>query len=212
MGCSSDLGSLWGDSGILDAPGGPLRHIDTISNMPERWKPSVTVAAIICATRDGVPHYLLVEEHTPEGLKLNNPAGHLDPGESPQQAAVREALEETAHPFTPEGVVGLYLARFVRPQRGEEVTYLRIAFCGTVGEPAPDRALDDGIVRTLWMTLPELRACVERHRSPLVLRCIEDHAAGRRFPLDLVHADPSLWQPLLLGPSAPGSRDGAGDF
>jgi 8-oxo-dGTP pyrophosphatase MutT (NUDIX family) len=162
--------------------------------MGERWKPSVTVAAIIA--RDG--RYLLVEEETPEGLRLNNPAGHLDPGESPQQAVVREALEETARAFMPEAIVGLYLARFERPARGEDVTYLRLAFCGTVGEPDPQRRLDAGIVRTLWMSLDEVRASVARHRSPLVLRCIEDHAAGRRHPLELIQADTSLWRPLRL--------------
>jgi 8-oxo-dGTP pyrophosphatase MutT (NUDIX family) len=159
--------------------------------MAERWKPSVTVAAVI--ERDG--RYLLVEEHTPEGLKLNNPAGHLDPGESPQQGAIREALEETACVFTPDCVVGVYLARFTRPARGEDVTYLRIAFGGTAGEIDPRRALDDGIVRTLWMSLAEVRASVDRHRSALVLRCIEDHAAGTRYPLHTITTDRSVHAP-----------------
>jgi len=157
--------------------------------MPERWKPSVTVAAII--ERDG--HFLLVEEQTPEGLKLNNPAGHLDPGESPQQGAVREALEETARVFTPDRLVGIYLARFQRPARGEDVTYLRFAFGGAAGEADPARALDTGIVRTLWMTLDEVRASRERHRSALVLRCIEDFVAGKAYPLDLVYCDATVF-------------------
>jgi 8-oxo-dGTP pyrophosphatase MutT (NUDIX family) len=159
--------------------------------MAERWKPSVTVAAVI--ERDG--SYLLVEEHTPEGLKLNNPAGHLDPGESPQEGAVREALEETACVFTPAFVVGVYLSRFTRPARGEDVTYLRIAFGGTVGAPDAQRALDDGIVRTLWMTLAEVRASTARHRSALVLRCIEDHAAGTRYPLQSITTDTTVYVP-----------------
>jgi len=163
--------------------------------MPERWKPSVTVAAII--ERDG--HFLLVEEQTPEGLKLNNPAGHLDPGESPQQGAVREALEETARVFVPDRLVGIYLARFQRPAQGEDVTYLRFAFGGRAGEPDPARALDTGIVRTLWMTLAELRASRERHRSALVLRCIEDFVAGKSHPLDLVYCDPSVHSPEIKG-------------
>ena len=161
--------------------------------MSERWSPSVTVAAIV--ERDG--RYLLVEEHTPEGLKLNNPAGHLDPGESPEQGVVREALEETARRFVPDRLVGVYLSRFQRPARGEDVTYVRFAFGGTVGEPDPARALDEGIVRTLWMSLDELRASRARHRSALVLRCIEDHAAGRRFPLEAIHADPTLYAPEI---------------
>ena len=156
----------------------------------ERWRPSVTVAAI--AEHQG--RYLLVEEHTPDGLKLNNPAGHLDPGESPLQAVVREALEESARVFTPEALVGVYLSRSVHPARQEDVTYLRLAFCGAVGDELPGLQLDDGIVRTLWMTLDEVRASVTRHRSPLLLRCVEDHAAGRRHPLDLVFTDPSVLQ------------------
>ena len=165
--------------------------------MAERWKPSVTVAAII-ERRDGdTSHFLLVEEHTPEGLKLNNPAGHLDPEESPLQAVVREALEETACVFTPDRLVGVYLSRFQRPARDEDVTYLRFAFGGSVGEPDPSRRLDDGIVRTLWMTLPELRACPRRHRSPLVLGCIEDFVNGRRYPLDAITTDATVYQPEL---------------
>ena len=156
--------------------------------MQERWKPSVTVAAII--ERDG--RYLLVEEHTPEGLRLNNPAGHLDPGEDPIACCAREALEETTHPFAPTALVGVYLSRFQRPATGEDVTYLRFAFCGTLGNALPDRTLDAGIVRTVWLTPDEVRASADRHRSPLVLRCIEDHLAGRRYPLDLIHTDPSV--------------------
>jgi 8-oxo-dGTP pyrophosphatase MutT (NUDIX family) len=160
-----------------------------------RWKPSVTVAAII--ERDG--RYLLVEEHTPEGLKLNNPAGHLDLGESPLQAVVRETLEETACAFSPDALVGIYLSRFVRPAIGEDVTYLRLAFCGSVGEPQPGRALDDGIVRTLWLTADEIRAEHARLRSPLVLRCIEDHIAGRRHPLEVLSTDASVYVPDIKG-------------
>lgn len=161
----------------------------------ERWKPSVTVAAVI----ESNGRFLLVEEHTPEGLQLNNPAGHLEPGESPQQAVVREALEETGRAFAPEALLGVYLARFQRLARGEDVTYLRLAFSGRVGAPLPGRALDAGIVRTVWMTLDELRASTARHRSPLVLRCIEDHVAGRRLPLDAISIDASLFAPLQKG-------------
>ena len=151
----------------------------------------MTVAAII--ERDG--RYLLIEEHTAEGLRLNNPAGHLDPGESPEQACAREALEETAWTFRPQALVGLYLSRFQRPATGEDVTYLRMAFCGSLGEHHASRALDAGIVRTLWMTPEEIRACPERHRSPLVLHCLEDYLAGQRFPLGLVHTDASVTTP-----------------
>ena len=167
--------------------------------MPSRWKPNVTVAAIIERVADGVAQYLLVEEHTPEGLKLNNPAGHLDPGESPQQGVVREALEETARLFTPDRLVGVYLSRFVRTATGEDVTYLRLAFGGTVGDADRSRALDDGIVRTVWMTLAELRTSQSRHRSALVLRCIEDHAAGRRYPLGAIITDTTVYDPEIKG-------------
>jgi 8-oxo-dGTP pyrophosphatase MutT (NUDIX family) len=175
----------------------PMRCGATIPAMAERWKPSVTVAAVIEQAIDGVSHYLLVEEHTPEGLMLNNPAGHLDPGENPQQGVVREALEETARVFTPDRLVGVYMTRFQRPARGEDVTYLRFAFGGSVGEADPARTLDTGIVRTLWMTLPALRETRARHRSALVLQCIEDHAAGKRLPLDAITSDGTLTAPLI---------------
>jgi phosphatase NudJ len=160
--------------------------------MSERWKPSVTVAAIASRARGRVREYLLVEEETPEGLKLNNPAGHLDASESPQQAVVRETLEETARVFAPARLVGIYLARFERPATGEDITYLRFAFAGTVGEADPARTLDTGIVGTLWLTLDELRDCRKRHRSPLVLRGIEDDLAGRALPLGAIVTDASV--------------------
>jgi ADP-ribose pyrophosphatase YjhB (NUDIX family) len=155
----------------------------------DRFRPSVTVAAIV--ERDG--RYLLVEEHTPEGLRLNNPAGHLEPGESLLQGVLRETLEETACRFAPEALVGVYQARLQRPARGEDVSYLRFAFCGTVGDAEPGRALDHGIVRTLWLTPQQVQASIERHRSPLVWRCIADHLAGQRHPLQLLSTDPSVY-------------------
>jgi 8-oxo-dGTP pyrophosphatase MutT (NUDIX family) len=165
--------------------------------MAERWKPSVTVAAVI-ERRDGdASRFLLVEEHTPEGLKLNNPAGHLDPEESPEQGVVREVLEETTCVFTPDRLVGVYLSRFQRPATGEDVTFLRFAFGGTVGAPDPSRTLDTGIVRTLWMTLAELRESRARHRSPHVLGCIEDFVAGRRHPLATVTTDATVYAPEI---------------
>lgn len=151
------------------------------------WASRVTVAAIV--ERDG--RYLVVEEHTPDGLRLNNPAGHLDPGESPLQAVVREALEETARRFTPTAVVGVYLSRARRAEPPSDVTYLRLAFTGCVSEPLPGHALDTGIVRTLWLTPDELRAQGDRHRTPLLMRCIDDHHAGHRHPLELIHTDAS---------------------
>ena len=147
--------------------------------MTHRWKPSVTVAAVI--ERDG--RFLLVEEETVDGLRFNQPAGHLEAGESLLCAVAREALEETAHPFIPEYLVGVYL--WPRPQG--DVTCLRFAFAGRVEEAEQARALDAGIVRTVWMTLEELRATRARHRSPLVLQCVKDWLAGRRYGLELLH-------------------------
>ena len=146
------------------------------------------MAAVI--ERDG--RFLLVEEHTPEGLRLNNPAGHLDPGESPAQGCARETLEETAHHFTPTAIVGIYLSRFQRP--GEDITYVRFAFCGDLSAFDDQRTLDTGIVRTLWMSAQEVRDSADRHRSPLVLRSMEDYLAGQRFPLALVHTDAAVEQ------------------
>ena len=154
-----------------------------------RWKPNVTVAAVI--ERDG--RFLLVEEHAGDGLRLNTPAGHLDPGESPAEGCARETLEETAHHFTPTALIGIYMARS-RPvaERNEDVTYMRFAFTGTLGAFEEGRALDVGIVRTLWMTLDEIRASAARHRSPLLLQCIEDYLAGKRYPLEVVQLDESV--------------------
>jgi 8-oxo-dGTP pyrophosphatase MutT (NUDIX family) len=161
--------------------------------MSARWNPSVTVAAIV--EKNGL--YLLIEEHTQEGLRLNNPAGHLDPGESLIEACARECLEETAHPFQPKQLVGIYQSRFHRAAKdghpAEEITYVRFAFTGDVSERIAKQALDDGIVRVLWLSLEEVRASAERHRSPLVLQCIEDHAKGQRFPMDLIYTDLSVW-------------------
>lgn len=157
--------------------------------MTTRWTPSTTVAAII----EDQGRFLLVEEQTRDGLRLNNPAGHLEPGESPLEGVVREALEETGRPFVPTHLLGVYLSRFQRERDGEDITYLRLAFAGQAGEALPGAQLDTGIVRTLWMTIDELRASRERHRSPLVLRCIEDHLAGVRHPLEVVTTDPSVY-------------------
>ena len=149
---------------------------------PETWVPHVTVAAIV--ERDG--RFLVVEEHTADGLRINQPAGHLEAGETLVDAVVRETLEETAHSFTPEALVGMYMTHFGRPD-SYGTTYLRFTFCGTAGEVLTDRALDADIVRTLWLSADELRAASERHRTPLVMQCVDDYLAGRRFPLDFVH-------------------------
>lgn len=142
------------------------------------WKPNVVVAAVM--ERDG--RFLLVEEETDEGLRFNQPAGHLEEGESLLQAVTREAREETAHGFVPSAVVGIYQWR--RPQG--DVTYLRFAFAGEVMDFDPGQGLDTGIVRAVWMTPGEIEATRARHRSPLVARTVADWLAGRRYGLDLI--------------------------
>ena len=160
--------------------------------MAERWKPSVTVAAIVGRARGEQTEYLIVEEQTGAGLRLNNPAGHMEPGESPLEAVVREAREETTRHFVAEHLVGIYLARSTGAESRGDTTYLRFAFAGRAGEPDPALQLDAGIVRELWLTLDELRDSRARHRSPLLLRSIEDAAAGQAFPLAAIVTDASV--------------------
>lgn len=157
--------------------------------MSDVWKPSVTVAAII--ERDG--QFLLVEEETSEGVRFNQPAGHLDPHESLEQAVVRETLEETAHEFTPTALVGMYMSRYVSQRTGQDVTYLSFSFCGDVGVKH-DQPLDVGILRAVWMSYDELVACKEKHRSPSVLQRVDDYLAGKRAPLSLLQTHASIYE------------------
>jgi ADP-ribose pyrophosphatase YjhB (NUDIX family) len=146
------------------------------------WKPHVTVAAVI----ERENRFLLVEEHTAQGLRFNQPAGHWESDETLTAGTIREALEESAYDFEPEYLIGIY--RWHAPE--SDVTYLRFAFGGSLADHHPERSLDSGIVRTVWLTINEMRANQALHRSPLVLRCCEDYLAGRRYPLDLlVHYD-----------------------
>jgi ADP-ribose pyrophosphatase YjhB (NUDIX family) len=142
------------------------------------WKPHVVVAAVI--EEDG--RFLLVEERTEEGLRFNQPAGHLEAGETLIVAVRRGVFEETAHHFEPSALLGIY--RWENPARAR--TYLRFAFLGAITGYDPTARLDEGILRAVWMTPQEIRNVAARHRSPLVARCQEDHAAGRRYPLDLL--------------------------
>lgn len=154
------------------------------------WKPNATVAAVV--ERDG--RLLMVEERTSAGLCLNQPAGHLDPGEALQQAAVRETLEETGWTVEPVALLGVYMARYRNAAAGADVTYLRHAFVCRAVSHDPDRALDHPVVRALWMTPDEILGARARHRSPLVERTVSDFLAGRRFPLDLIWTDPDTLQ------------------
>jgi 8-oxo-dGTP pyrophosphatase MutT (NUDIX family) len=153
------------------------------------WKPAATVAAVI--ERDG--RFLFVEERTRDGLRINQPAGHLDPGESLLEACTRETLEETAYHFTPTQLLGVYLWR--SGPAASAPTYLRFAFTGALGEAMAGRLLDEGIVRTLWLTPTELAQRSAMHRSPLVMRCVEDFLRGQRYPIDLLFTHPSALEP-----------------
>lgn len=142
------------------------------------WKPRVTVAAV--AERDG--RFLMVEEETDEGIRFNQPAGHLERGETLIEAVVREALEETAYVFIPRFLLGVY--HWSHPAKN--LTYLRFAFGGEAAGHHAGRTLDAGILGAHWLAADEIRADAARHRSPMVLSCIEDWLAGKRHPLELV--------------------------
>ncbi|KPK10304.1 MAG: 7,8-dihydro-8-oxoguanine-triphosphatase [Acidithiobacillales bacterium SG8_45] len=143
------------------------------------WKPNVTVAAVV--ERDG--RFLCVEEETDNGLMINQPAGHLEDDESLIAAVTRETLEETAWHFLPTALIGVY--RWRHPDK--PITYLRFAFTGELLEFDNDLTLDDGIVRALWLSRDELEQTQHRHRSPQVLRCVDDYQNGIRLPLEVLH-------------------------
>jgi ADP-ribose pyrophosphatase YjhB (NUDIX family) len=144
------------------------------------WKPAVTVAAMMA--RNGT--FCLVEEEIDGELVYNQPAGHWERGESLAEACAREALEETAHRFRPTHLLGIY--RWQHPV--QDLTFLRFAFVGDVLGAEPGRALDRGILRALWLTPGEIRALAARHRSPLVMACVDDYLAGRRYPIDALRS------------------------
>ena len=139
------------------------------------WRPDLTVAAVV--QRD--ERYLIVEERIQGRLVLNQPAGHVEDGESIIDAAVRETLEETAWHFLPRHLLGLYLWR--NPANGCSI--LRVAIAGDVTIQDTAHTLDEGIIAAHWMTREALLARPARLRSPLVMRCIDDHLAGQRHDL-----------------------------
>ncbi len=150
-----------------------------MTNERPQWKPNVTVAAVV--ERDGA--FLLVEEQTDDGIRYNQPAGHLEAEESLIEAVVRETLEESAWHFTPTALIGIY--QYQRSRTG--ITYLRFAFTGDLSDHQPDRTLDAGIMRALWMPVAAIRASRAQHRTPLLMQCIDDYLAGRRYPLGLLY-------------------------
>jgi 8-oxo-dGTP pyrophosphatase MutT (NUDIX family) len=144
------------------------------------WKPSVTVAAVI--ERQG--KFLLVQERIDGKLVLNQPAGHLDPGESLVAACRREVLEETAHCFEPTALVGIYRWRHA----AKDVTFLRFCFRGNI-TGSESRPLDKEIMALHWLTAEELKQREPEHRSPLVQKCVEDFLAGRHYPLEVLSSE-----------------------
>jgi len=142
------------------------------------FRPDVTVAAVV--ERDG--RFLVVEERAARRIVINQPAGHLERGESLLDAVVRETLEETAFALSPKSLVGVYLWH----SAGADRTFLRVAFCGSVNGPDPGRGLDRAVLRVLWLSREQLQARAGVLRSPLVLRCIDDYLAGTRHPLSLL--------------------------
>ena len=142
------------------------------------WKPRTTVAAVV----EHNQQFLLVEEEINGKMTLNQPAGHLEPNESLIDAVIRETQEETAWQFKPDALVGIY--RWVHPIKGD--TYIRYCFSGTVAQHDPEQELDGDIHRALWLTMDQLKARLDDHRSPLVLQCFEDYLAGHRYSLDLL--------------------------
>ena len=144
----------------------------------QQFKPNTTVAAII--EQNG--KFLLVEEETDRGNRYNQPAGHLEDGESLIQAVIRETMEEAAYEFMPEALLGVY--QWKHPHN--DTTYLRFAFIGKAGVHYPMQELDEGIIRTVWMDIDEIRDKAGLMRSPQVITCVEDYLAGKRFPLNVI--------------------------
>jgi 8-oxo-dGTP pyrophosphatase MutT (NUDIX family) len=143
-----------------------------------QWMPHATVAAIV----EDQGRFLLVEEETDRGNRYNQPAGHLEDNESLLAAVVRETMEETAYTFHPEALLGIYHWK----HEHNDSTYLRFAYIGRVSHHQPTQALDEGIVRSVWMTVEEMREQAMLMRSPQVLKCVEDYLAGKRYPLEAI--------------------------
>ena len=144
------------------------------------WQTHITVAAII----EQQQQFILVTDSTPSGDKLNQPAGHVEANEDIIAAIIREVKEETSLDFIPQKITGLY---WYHPN--PEHSYLRVCFSGTItnlkAKPQP-QAADDGVIAAAWYSWETIKARAREHRSPLVLRCLEDYLAGKEFPLELL--------------------------
>lgn len=145
---------------------------------PKVWTPHVTVAAVI----ERNDHFLLVEEIADGARVYNQPAGHLEHGESLHEAVVREVLEEAATHFEPDGIVGVY--RWLNPD--SQQTHMRVAFHGRATGMEAGRPLDDGIVAPHWLAYEDIGGLGKALRSPMVLGCIDDYRRGQSFDLCLL--------------------------
>lgn len=144
------------------------------------WYPHVTVATVV----EQQGRFLMVEEETESGVVFNQPAGHLERDETLQQAALRETLEETGWSVTLQGVVGVGL--YTSPHN--QVTYHRTTFFASADQHHPERALDSGILRAVWMSYEEILQNSDKLRSTLVLEVIDRYRAGHQYPLDMIYA------------------------
>lgn len=151
-----------------------------MNDSPAIWCPHVTVAAVVA---DG-DRFLMVEEAIRGQLMYNQPAGHLEPDESLLQAVCREALEETAWDIEPTCLIGVHQWR--SPLHDEHI--VRFSFGARALRQHPERALDTGIQRALWLPREHIVALGERLRSPLVVRSIDAWLGGRRLPLDCLES------------------------
>jgi len=142
------------------------------------WKPNVTVASII--EKNG--KFLVVEEESSKGPVINQPAGHLEPNESLQDAVIRETLEETGYQFTPSAIIGSYLWH----NNDNQTTYFRTTFVGSVPDQPFQTTLDSGIIRACWMSLDALKTEQKRLRSPIILESISDYLEGKSQSLDSI--------------------------
>lgn len=164
----------------------PLPH--PLSDTPAAiWRPHVTVACVIAQGE----RYLMVEEEVAGRIVYNQPAGHLDDGESLLQAAVRETLEETGWTVQPEHFIGVHQWRST--EHGDAV--LRFSFAARALSHDPQQRLDDGIRRAFWLSRAEIAALGDRLRSPLILLSIDAWLAGSRLPLDVLHYLPGSVSP-----------------
>ncbi len=162
---------------------GTMSNVNPKPELKPYWKPNATVASV--TERDGC--YLMVQERASGVLVLNQPAGHLDQGESLLQAVTRETLEETGHAVKPVALIGVYMSRYQNAVEGVDATYLRFAFLCEWQSHDSTRVLDKPVEQALWLSAADIAARRAEHRSILVSQTLDDHLAGKRFPLDLIY-------------------------